>query len=225
MSNHKISSKDFGDHFLWGVASSATQTEGAYDVDGKGLSIWDVFVTEKNKILNHDTHFEASNFYENYKTDIALIKQMGIPNYRFSLSWSRILPHGIGEINQAGLDFYHKIIDCCLENGIEPFVTLYHWDLQHELELNGGWTNREILGWFQEFTQVCATAFKGRVRHWMVLNEPMVFTGAGYFLGIHAPGKKGFKNFIPAMHHAILCQAIGYNTIKAIDSETQVGTT
>jgi len=225
MSNHKISSKDFGDHFLWGVASSATQTEGAYDVDGKGLSIWDVFVTEKNKILNHDTHFEASNFYENYKTDIALIKQMGIPNYRFSLSWSRILPHGIGEINQAGLDFYHDIIDCCIENGIEPFVTLYHWDLPHELELMGGWTNREILRWFQEYTQVCATAFKGKVRHWMVLNEPMVFTGAGYFLGIHAPGKKGFKNFIPAMHHAILCQAIGYNTIKAIDSETQVGTT
>jgi beta-glucosidase len=150
---------------------------------------------------------------------------MGIPNYRFSLSWSRILPHGIGEINQAGLDFYHDIIDCCIENGIEPFVTLYHWDLPHELELMGGWTNREILRWFQEYTQVCATAFKGKVRHWMVLNEPMVFTGAGYFLGIHAPGKKGFKNFIPAMHHAILCQAIGYNTIKAIDSETQVGTT
>ena len=225
MDSNKISSKDFGDNFLWGVSSSATQTEGAYNVDGKGLSIWDVFVTDGNKILNNDTHFEASNFYNNYETDIALIKQMGIPNYRFSLSWSRILPNGIGEINQAGLDFYHKVIDCCIENGIEPFVTLYHWDLPQDLEIKGGWTNRDVLTWFEEYTRVCVTAFKDKVNYWMVLNEPMVFTGAGYFLGIHAPGKKGFKNFIPAMHHAVLCQSIGYNTIKAIDSNAHVGTT
>ena len=225
MNDKKFSKNDFGTDFLWGVSSSATQTEGAYNVDGKGLSVWDVFVTENKKILNNDTHFEASNFYNNYKTDIALIKQMGIPNYRFSLSWSRILPNGVGAVNQAGLDFYHNVIDCCIENGIEPFVTLYHWDLPQELEKKGGWTNREILGWFEEYTRVCATAFKGKVRHWMVLNEPMVFTGGGYFLGIHAPGKKGFKHFIPAMHHAVLCQAIGYNTIKAIDKEAQVGTT
>ena len=225
MNDKQFSKNDFGTDFLWGVSSSATQTEGAYNVDGKGLSVWDVFVAENKKILNNDTHFEASNFYNNYKTDIALIKQMGIPNYRFSLSWSRILPNGTGAINQAGLDFYHNVIDCCIENGIEPFVTLYHWDLPQELEKKGGWTNREILGWFEEYTRICATAFKGKVRHWMVLNEPMVFTGGGYFLGIHAPGKKGFKHFIPAMHHAVLCQAIGYNTIKAIDKEAQVGTT
>jgi beta-glucosidase len=225
MNNKKFSKNDFGTDFLWGVSSSAPQTEGAYNVDGKGLSVWDVFVTQNKKILNNDTHFESSDFYNNYKTDIALIKQMGIPNYRFSLSWSRILPKGIGAINQAGLDFYHNVLDCCIENGITPFVTLYHWDLPQELEEKGGWTNREILGWFEEYVSVCVNAFKDKVTYWMVLNEPMVFTGGGYFLGVHAPGKKGFNHFIPAMHHAVLCQAIGYNTIKAIDSQAQVGTT
>jgi beta-glucosidase len=223
--NQKVTKKDFGDDFLWGVASSALQTEGAYNLDGKGQSVWDVFVQDRKKILSNDTHFEASNFYYNYKTDIALIKQMGIPNFRFSLSWSRILPNGIGEINQSGIDFYHNVIDCCLEHEIEPFVTLYHWDLPQELEKKGGWTNREILLWFEEYVRVCANAFKDKVKHWMVLNEPMVFTGGGYFLGIHAPGKRGFNHFIPAVHHAVLCQAIGFNAVKSIDPNAQVGTT
>ena len=225
MSNKTFTKKDFGADFLWGVSSSALQTEGAHDVDGKGLSIWDTFVTKPHKILNNDTHFEAADFYTNYKTDIALLKQMGIPNYRFSVSWPRILPNGTGEVNQAGLDFYHKVIDCCIENGIEPFITLYHWDLPQALEDKGGWTNREILQWFEEYVRVCAHVFKDKVRYWMVLNEPMVFTGGGYFLGIHAPGKKGFKHFIPAMHHAVLCQAVGFNTIKEIVPQAQVGTT
>jgi beta-glucosidase len=225
MINKKVAKEDFGTDFLWGVSSSALQTEGAHDRDGKGKSIWDVFVTQKKKILNNDTHFEAADFYTHYKTDIALIKAMGIPNFRFSLSWSRILPMGTGAVNQAGLDFYHEVIDCCLAHGIAPFITLYHWDLPQALETQGGWTNRAILQWFEEYTKVCITAFKHKVRYWMVLNEPMVFTGGGYFLGIHAPGKKGFKNFIPAMHHAVLCQAIGYHTIKALAPEAQVGTT
>lgn len=220
-----MTKKEFGTDFIWGISSSALQTEGAPTADGKGISIWDEFVKRKRKILNNDTHFEAADFYNNYQTDIALIKQMGIPNYRFSLSWTRILPEGIGNVNQKGLDFYHKIIDCCLENGIEPFVTIYHWDLPQALEEKGGWTNRDILQWFEEYNRVCVTAFKDKVRYWMVLNEPMVFTGGGYFLGIHAPGKKGFKHFIPAMHHAVLCQAIGYTAIKAIDPMAQVGTT
>lgn len=225
MANPPLAKKDFGDDFLWGVSSSALQTEGAATVDGKGVSIWDEFVTKKKKILNNDTHFEAADFYTHYKTDIALLQQMGIPNYRFSLAWTRILPEGVGEVNQKGLDFYHEVIDCCLEHGIEPFVTLYHWDLPQALENKGGWTNRAILDWFADYVRICVTAFKDKVRYWMVLNEPMVFTGGGYFLGIHAPGKKGFKHFIPAMHHAVMCQAIGYTTIKAIDPKAQVGTT
>lgn len=216
---------DFGDDFIWGVSTSALQTEGAHNKHGKGASIWDLFVTQKNRILNNDTHYKAADFYTHYEQDIDLIEQLGIPNFRFSLSWSRIIPDGTGEINQAGLDFYHKVIDYCLKKGIKPFVTLYHWDLPQELELRGGWANREMLDWFQDYVTVCVDAFKSKVSYWMVLNEPMVFTGAGYFLGVHAPGKKGFKNFIPAMHHAVLCQAIGYNTIKSIDPGAQVGTT
>jgi beta-glucosidase len=225
MTNDRFTKKDFGDDFIWGVSASALQTEGAHQLDGKGSSIWDVFVTQKNKICNNDTHYNAADFYSNYEEDIVLIKKMGIPNFRFSLSWSRILPHGSGEVNQAGLDFYHDVLDCCLANGIKPFITLYHWDLPSDLELKGGWANRQILEWFQEYVTVCVSAFKNKVSNWMVLNEPMVFTGAGYFLGVHAPGKKGFNHFIPAMHHAILCQAIGFKTLKAIDPEAQVGTT
>ncbi len=225
MTTTSFTKNDFGADFIWGVSTSALQTEGAHNIHGKGTSIWDVFVTQKNKILNNDTHFKASDFYNNYKQDIDLIKQLGIPNFRFSLSWSRIIPDGTGKINQAGLDFYHKIIDYCLANGITPYVTLYHWDLPQELEIKGGWSNRDILDWFRDYVTVCVAAFKNKVTYWMVLNEPMVFTGAGYFLGLHAPGKKGFKNFIPAMHHAVLCQSIGYSTIKDICPKAIVGST
>lgn len=225
MTTDDFTKSDFGDDFIWGVSTSALQTEGAHNKHGKKESIWDVFVTQKNKIRNNDTHFKASDFYHNYKEDIDLIKQLGIPNFRFSLSWSRIIPDGTGRINQKGLDFYHNVIDYCRQNDIEPFITLYHWDLPQALELKGGWANREVLEWFRDYVTVCVDAFKHKVKYWMVLNEPMVFTGAGYFLGVHAPGKKGFKNFIPAMHHAVLCQAVGYRTIKAMAPMATVGTT
>jgi beta-glucosidase len=142
-----------------------------------------------------------------------------------SLSWARIIPEGTGAVNQAGLDFYHKVLDACIEQGIEPYVTLYHWDLPLALEKRGGWINREILDWFKEYVTVCLNAFKDKVKYWMVLNEPSVFTGGGYFLGVHAPGKKGLSNFLPAMHHALLCQSVGFTTIKQLAPESQVGTT
>ena len=223
--NKKVARANFGKDFIWGISASALQSEGAHNKDGKGVSIWDEFVHQKNTVENGDNHFESANFYTHYEKDIELIKELGITNFRFSLSWTRILPNGTGEINQEGLDFYHKVIDCCVAKGITPWITLYHWDLPKELESQGGWTNRSILDWFGAYVKVCVNAFSDKVKHWMVLNEPMVFTGAGYFLGVHAPGKKGFKNFIPAMHHAALCQAIGFRTIKAIDPTAEVGTT
>lgn len=221
----ELSSSQFGEDFIWGVSSSAFQTEGAPQKDGKGMSIWDKFSKKKGAILNNDSPEIANNFYENYKEDIALVKKLKIPNFRFSISWPRILPNGIGTVNPLGIEFYHKVIDACLEEGIEPFITLYHWDLPLALEEKGGWTNREILSWFEEYVTVCVNEYKSKVKYWMVLNEPSVFTGAGYFLGVHAPGKKGLNNFLPAMHHALLCQAIGYKSIKAIDPNAQVGTT
>jgi beta-glucosidase len=215
----------FGEGFIWGVSTAAVQIEGAHDVDGKGESIWDVFTTKKGKILNGHHHKTATDFYNRYQDDIELIRQLNIPNFRFSISWSRILPNGTGEVNQAGIDYYNRVIDHCLELGIEPWPTLYHWDLPHTLEQQGGWTNRAVVDWFNQYVTVCANAFGDRVKHWMVMNEPSVFTGAGYFLGIHAPGRKGIKNFLPAIHHAVLCIANGAKTLRQILPEVEIGTT
>ncbi len=220
-----LNKKFFGNDFHWGVSASALQTEGAWNEDGKGPSNWDVFSKRRKKILNHHTPAVATDFYHRYKEDIAIISSLNIPNFRFSLAWSRILPGGIGKINPKGIDFYNCLIDACLEKNIEPWITLYHWDLPQALEEKGGWTNRDIIGWFEAYTSVCANAFGDRVKYWMVLNEPMVFTGAGYHLGIHAPGKKGFRNFLPAVHHAVLCQAIGAKVIKNECPYAEVGTT
>jgi len=200
---------DFGNDFKWGVATSAYQTEGCKLADGKGLSVWDVFSNKKGNVFQNQNGDIACNFHQNFGEDLELMSSLNIPNFRFSLSWPRILPDGIGRVNTKGLDFYNRLIDRCLEKGIEPWVTLYHWDLPYELEQKGGWTNRDIINWFREYTYTCASEFGDRVKHWMVLNEPMVFVGAGYFLGIHAPGRKGMKNFLPAMHHATICRQKG----------------
>jgi beta-glucosidase len=213
--------EDFGKDFIWGAASSAAQTEGAYKEDGKGLSVWDTF----RKVKHKETPHVACDFYHRYNDDIGIAAGLNIPNFRFSLSWPRILPNGIGHVNQKGIDFYHKVIDSCRQNHIEPWLTLYHWDLPQALQDKGGWTNREVLDWFNEYVSVCIRAFKDKVKYWMVLNEPMAFTGAGYFLGVHAPGNKGLKNFLPAVHHALLCQASGYRIIKNEHKAADVGTT
>ncbi|WP_121357601.1 GH1 family beta-glucosidase [Flavisolibacter nicotianae] len=220
-----LHSSDFGDDFTWGVASSAYQTEGAYSEDGKGLSIWDVFTSRKGKIKGGENANNATSFYHRYIQDIILMEFLGIRNFRFSLSWSRLLPEGRGQRNEKGFEFYNHLIDFCLECGIEPWVTLYHWDLPQALEEKGGWTNRDIIGWFEEYVALCIHRFGDRVKNWMVLNEPMAFTGAGYFLGLHAPGRKGLNNFLPAVHHAALSQSLGANVIKSINSNLQVGTT
>ncbi len=215
----------FGDDFTWGVSAAAFQTEGACADEGKGLSIWDVFSSKKGKILNGDKPDIACDFYNQYQNDIDLVKQLNIPNFRFSISWTRILPNGTGLLNQAGIDYYNRVIDYCIKQGIEPWITLYHWDLPHALELQGGWTNREIVLWFTNFVEICAKAFGDRVKHWMVMNEPAVFTGAGYFLGIHAPGRTGLKNFLPAVHHAVLSMAAGAKTLRSLLPNAQIGTT
>jgi beta-glucosidase len=221
----KFSKELFGKDFIWGVSVAALQIEGACDADGKGQSVWDVFSAKKGKILNGDSPVIACDFYNQYQTDIDLIKQLNIPNFRFSISWSRIFPDGTGQVNQAGIDFYNRVIDYCLKQGVEPWVTLYHWDLPQALELKGGWTNREIVTWFTEFTTVCAKNFGNRVKHWMVMNEPSVFTGAGYFLGIHAPGRTGLKSFLPAIHHAVLCIVAGAKVLRNLVPGAEIGTT
>lgn len=216
---------DFGKNFIWGVSSSAYQIEGAYLTDGKGLSIWDDFSNRKGTILDASNGNDACQFYHRFEEDLNILKQLGIRNFRLSISWSRIMPDGYGKINNAGIDFYNKLINTCLSLGITPWVTLYHWDLPLALEKKGGWVNREILVWFKHYTEVCVQNFGDRVKHWMVLNEPLVFTGAGYFFGIHAPGKKSMSAFLAAAHHAALCQAAGGRTIRSIYPDAEIGTT
>jgi beta-glucosidase len=220
-----LSKQLFGDDFAWGVSTAALQIEGSCDADGKGTSIWDTFSARKGKILNGDKPAIACDFYNRYQEDIDLVKELNIPNFRFSIAWSRILPDGTGRINQAGIDHYNKLIDYCLQQGIEPWLTLYHWDLPQALEDKGGWTNREIINWFSEFVTICAQSFGDRVKNWMVMNEPAVFTGAGYFLGIHAPGRSGLRNFLPAVHHVVLSIVAGARILRKLWPDAQIGNT
>lgn len=220
-----LSKQLFGDDFAWGVSTAALQIEGSCDADGKGTSIWDTFSARKGKILNGDKPTIACDFYSRYQEDVDLVKELNIPNFRFSIAWSRILPDGTGRINQAGIDHYNKLIDYCLQQGVEPWVTLYHWDLPQALEDKGGWTNREIVNWFSEFVTICAKNFGDRVKNWMVMNEPAVFTGAGYFLGIHAPGRSGLRNFLPAVHHVVLSIVAGARILRRICPNAQIGNT
>jgi beta-glucosidase len=215
----------FGDDFNWGVSTAAYQIEGAHDADGKGASIWDEFTKKRKKILGSHHGDEACDFYNRYPEDIRLLEELHIPNYRFSISWSRIFPEGTGRVNRAGVDYYNRLIDACMSHGIQPWITLYHWDLPVTLEKKGGWTNREILGWFGSYVSFCIKEFGDRVKRWMILNEPIVFTGAGYFLGVHAPGKKGLTNFLSATHHAALCQAEGGRISKSLRPDLLIGTT
>ena len=213
------------ENFHWGVATAAYQVEGAHQLDGKGPSIWDKFANKRGNVYQNQHANEACQFYHRYQGDLQIVRDLQIPNLRFSLSWSRLLPEGTGRVNPAGIGFYDRLIDHCLSLDITPWVTLYHWDLPLALHQKGGWTNREIVHWFSEYVALAVKRYGDRVQHWMVMNEPMVFTGAGYFLGIHAPGKRGMANFLAAVHHATLCQAEGARIIKAHWPQAAVGTT
>jgi len=221
----KFSSNDFGNDFLWGVAMAAAQNEGAHDAYGKGLSIWDTFSKKNGKIKSHQNAYVACDFYHRYKDDLLLVKALGFKVFRFSISWPRILPEGTGKINKEGILFYHRVIDECLKLDLIPFVTLYHWDLPAALEKEGGWSSHLMLKWFSRYVTICAEEFGGKVKNWIVLNEPFGFTSLGYMLGKHAPGKIGMRNFLPAVHHAALAQAEGGRILRKLVSKAYIGTT
>lgn len=211
--------------FHWGVSASAAQTEGAATTDGKGLSIWDTFTSATGRSRKGISTEPGTGFYYRYKEDLEILAGLGIPNFRFSFSWPRIMPTGRGTINQKGLDFYDRLIDECLEKGITPWVTLYHWDLPQALESKGGWTNREILNHFESYVSLCGKKYGDRVKNWMVLNEPLAFCGAGYFLGIHAPGRRGRMPFMAAAHHAALATSIGADVLRNTVHQAYIGST
>ncbi len=196
----------FPDGFIWGSATSSYQIEGAWKADGKGPSIWDVFCMIPGKVHNNDHGEVACDHYNRMKEDVALMKSLGLQAYRFSIAWSRILPAGRGVVNQAGIDFYNSLIDELLAAGIEPWVTLYHWDLPAALEFEiDGWLGDDISDVFAEYADVCFKSFGDRVKNWITINEAWVVAILGYGHGVFAPGKK--SNDLPYL--------VGHNLIKA----------
>jgi beta-glucosidase len=173
---------------LWGCATSAYQIEGSPLADGAGPSIWQRFSHTPGKMTNGDTGDIACDHYNRYREDVQLMRSLGLQAYRFSINWGRILPEGTGRVNEAGLDFYERLVDCLLKAGIEPLATLYHWDLPAALDDRGGWLNPEIAGWFADYAEVMFRRLDGRVKKWATLNEPWVITDGGYLHGALAPG-------------------------------------
>lgn len=220
-----ISKDDFGPGFKWGVAASSYQTEGAWNLDGKSESNWDYFSRIPGKIERSENADVAADFYHRYSEDIDLIKSMNFKVFRFSLSWPRIIPAGTGAINPKGLEFYHKVIDKCFESGIEPWITIYHWDMPEALEAKGGWANREIINWFSEYVEVVTKEFGTKVKNWMVINEQLSFIGLGYMQGIFAPGRKSLKAFMRSVHYSVICNAEGGRIIRKNVPGANIGTT
>ncbi len=220
---------DFGSDFRWGVATASYQIEGAWNVDGKGLSIWDEFTHRYRwpipTVRTGENGDVACDFYNRYADDVRLTAALGFNAKRFSISWPRVLPAGTGAVNAAGLDFYSRVVDACLERGLEPWITLYHWDLPQELNLRGGWPNRDIVNWFSEYTGVVASRLGDRVKRWMVFNEPLSFCAGGYLVGAHAPGIIGRKRFLASVHHVNLCQAAAARVLRDKVDGAIVGTT
>lgn len=194
----------FKKDFAWGTATAAYQIEGAWNEDGRGESVWDVFTHQQGKIMNNDTGDVACDHYHKFKDDVALMKEFGIKAYRFSISWSRIFPKGTGEINEKGVKFYSDLIDELLKNGIEPYVTLFHWDYPYELYKKGGWLNDDSVKWFSDYAAKISELYSDRVKYFFTINEPQCFIGVGYFEGVHAPGLKVTYRDIFQMCHNVL---------------------
>ncbi len=215
---------NFPKDFIWGAASASYQTEGGAFEDGKGLSIWDVFTHEPGRIADGKTGDVACDSYHRLEEDLDLLQRLGIPNYRFSVSWPRILPEGTGKVNEAGLAFYDRMVDGCLKRGIEPWLTLYHWDLPQALQEQGGWQSRRTVDAFAEYTGIIAEHFKGRVRHYITINEPQIIVGLGYGAGLHAPGLKlPEKDLFTCWHHLMLAHGSAVQILRASCPDVSIG--
>lgn len=199
-----MTSLTFPDGFIWGSATSAYQIEGAWNKDGKGESIWDHFTHRRYTILNGDNGDVACDHYHHMPHDIALMQELGLKAYRFSVSWPRILPEGRGKVNQAGIDFYDRLVDNLLQAGILPMATLYHWDLPQALQNIGGWTNRDCTDWFVDYARVMFDRLGDRVKLWSTHNEPWVVAFLGYAFGEHAPGICDYSQAYQTVHHLLL---------------------
>ena len=205
----------FRKDFVWGAATASYQVEGAAYEDGKGLNIWDVFCKEDGHVYEHHTGDVACDQYHRYKEDVAIMKELGLKAYRFSVNWARILPEGTGKVNEKGLAYYDNLVNCLIENGIEPYMTLYHWDLPYALHQRGGWLNPQSPEWFYEYAKLMAAHFSDRVSHFFTFNEPQCTVGLGYVTGEHAPGLKvGPYDCFSIWHNVLKAHGRGVQAIR-----------
>src|SRR5690625_34066 len=216
--------KSFPKDFLWGAASAAYQVEGAWNIDGKGMSNWDKYVRIPGKTFKGTNGDVAVDHYHRYKEDIALMAEMGMKTYRFSVAWARIFPKGKDEVNQKGLDFYNRLIDELIKYNIEPILTLYHWDLPQALQDEyGGWESRQIVEDFKNYSITLFKAFGDRVKYWVSLNEQNIFTRLGYQTALHPPGLKDDKLYYQVNHHANLANAIAIKEFRKYVPDGKIG--
>jgi beta-glucosidase len=213
----------FPQDFLWGAATASYQIEGAAHEDGRGESIWDRFSATPGKVRNGDTGAIACDFYHRFREDVGLMRELGLGAFRFSIAWPRVLPEGRGRVNAAGLDFYDRLVDELLANGIEPFATLFHWDSPQALEDEGGWTARSTAEAFVEYTEAVVDRLGDRVRHWMTHNEPWVFAWIGHSWGKHAPGRTSEADAVAVAHHLLLSHGWAVEAIRRAAPDAQVG--
>lgn len=215
----------FSSNFLFGTATASYQVEGAYNIDGRTMSIWDTFSRTPGKVLHGHTGDYACDQYHRYQEDIELMHQAGIQAYRFSLAWPRILPGGGSTVNQKGIDYYNRLIDALLKKDIAPAVTLYHWDLPQELEDAGGWPERQTALQYAEYAEVCFKAFGDRVKNWITLNEPWCSSHLGYLQGRHAPGKQNRQLAYQAVHHLNLAHGLAVQRFREGGYAGKIGIT
>lgn len=213
----------FPDDFHFGVATSAFQIEGATRADGRGESIWDRFCRRPGRIERGENADHACDHYHRFREDVALMRELGIRSYRFSIAWPRIQPDGRAPVNVRGLDFYQRLIDTLLEAGIRPLPTLYHWDLPQALEQTGGWTERDTALRFAEYAGLMAGVLGDRVKSWLIFNEPWIFCVMGHLLGVHAPGRTGFEDFARAAHTVALAQGDAVRAMRAMGPGVEIG--
>jgi beta-glucosidase len=220
----RTSTLSFPAGFAWGTSTAAYQVEGAAAEDGRGTSIWDTFCRQPGTISDGSSGDTACDHYHRYAEDFRLMKQLGLRHYRFSIAWPRIQPTGSGAANAKGLDFYERLVDCMRENGIEPYATLYHWDLPQHLQDEGGWTNRATADRFAQYCDVVTRRLGKKVSHWMTHNEPWVAAFVGNLYGSHAPGLKDLRTGLAAAHVILLSHGRAVPVIRANGApETKVG--
>ncbi|WP_277678720.1 GH1 family beta-glucosidase [Gracilibacillus dipsosauri] len=207
----------------WGTATASYQIEGATNEDGRGISIWDTFSKTPGRVINGDNGDIACDSYHRYEEDVELMKELGIDVYRFSVAWPRIFPDGTGEVNQKGLDYYHRLVDKLLENGIEPMCTLYHWDLPQALQDNGGWNNRETIDAFVNYAELMFKEFDGKIKHWLTLNEPWCISFLSNYIGVHAPGNRDLQLATQISHHLLVAHGRTVKKFREIGIEGQIG--